>query len=194
MSLFPEAIGNATGDPLDRFYTPQAIADECFARLLAHPLVGLDLWGLWCEPSCGGGAFIRSMQRHAGCIDQRNRPRIVGVDIDPNAAGLALADEAIVGDWLDAILLPTVIAGNPPFSQALAHVRASVQTRAHVGLILPVELMCTQGGAELLEEYPITELHPITGRPWPKSVRGCAFYVWRPVGRHILGPPIRWSR
>src|SRR6478736_5920944 len=91
-------------DALGRYYTPQRLADLVVDALDASPDVVV-------EPSVGGGAFARAIRRRWPSA------RLVGVDVDPAARGLALCDEAIVDDWLSASsgMVADVVVGNPPF-------------------------------------------------------------------------------
>lgn len=105
-------------DPLDRYYTPDEVAAAVVGWLRIPPA-----WTV-VEPSVGSGAWVRAL-RAAG-----HTGRIIGVDIDPQAAGLELVDEAHVGDWTE--LAPRVGAGaqlhigNPPFGPMVDHIEASL--------------------------------------------------------------------
>jgi hypothetical protein len=77
------------------------------------------------EPSVGGGAWVTAL-RESG-----HEGRIIGVDVDYDAAGFALCDQWCAGKWEDLattlpdIEIPTVVIGNPPFRDAAAHVRVA---------------------------------------------------------------------
>lgn len=179
-----------TGDALDRFYTPDGLARACLAT-----------WG-WrgvrsvVEPSVGGGAFARAVRaRWPGA-------RIVGADIDPAAAGLALCDTALVGSWPELvegghIERPDIVVGNPPFTDdaALRHVEAALDLGANtVALILPWAYWGVERWAPLLDGRPPHIVRPIRPRPWPDRVREVALYVWERNGRGTTSIlPLRWS-
>ena len=76
-------------DPLDRYYTPDALADMC-VRTLIERVGGCPTVVL--EPCSGGGAFGRAALR-AGVID------VAGCDIDPAAAPGYPCDRVAVEDW-----------------------------------------------------------------------------------------------
>jgi hypothetical protein len=108
-------------DKHDRYYTPQVIADT-FVRWLQVPM-GADVL----EPSVGGGAWLRALTAHG------HDGGTTAVDIDPDAAGLALADHRIVGDFAahtgrgyDLCL------GNPPFGATAGEHLAVALGRAKV--------------------------------------------------------------
>lgn len=103
-------------DPLDRYYTPDDVATRLVEWLCIPPT-----WDI-IEPSVGSGAWVRAL-RACG-----HRGRIIGVDVDPDAAGLHDVDEAHVGDW--PTIAPTLRRvplhlGNPPFRPATNHIAAS---------------------------------------------------------------------
>jgi hypothetical protein len=116
-------------DPLDRYYTPAAWCDHVIAR-----------WGtalhrlqLVLEPSVGRGDWSTALRR-AGF-----KGRIVGVDLDPDAAGEG-CDEVIRGDWMEigpALLEREpvdLILGNPPYRHLHEHVRTFLASSAAVSL------------------------------------------------------------
>ena len=89
LSFAPAALG-LPHDPLDRFYTPPALAAVVCEWLLHHVRTPRRI----VEPSVGAGAFVAAARRVWPTA------RIEGVDVDPDAAGLALCDSSRVGDWL----------------------------------------------------------------------------------------------
>ena len=126
--MSPAALfaAEAARDALDRYYTPDVVADA-FVRWLQVP-AGLTV----IEPSVGGGAWARAIRRHAPAC------HLTGVDLDPGARGLALCDEAIVGDWTTADV-PQVglVVGNPPYGEdAAEHVRRALTVAPVVALLL----------------------------------------------------------
>jgi hypothetical protein len=166
----PDSI--AIGDPLDRCYTPQALADAIVHVLdTAPPAFVL-------EPSVGGGAFVRAVRKRWG-----DGPHIDGIDIDPTADGLRLCDASIVGPAQDlAGADPTMkydlIIGNPPFSEALEHVSRFVKRCPRVVMILPLAYLGVQEWDELLTTRPPSRIYRIVGRPWPDRIRETAVYEW----------------
>lgn len=95
---------------LGKFYTPDNLALAMVRAVIPEFLsVGVAL-----EPSVGGGAFVHAIREYwPNC-------HIIGVDIDPEAPGLALCDETFIGDFLDyakdAERRHDLVIGNPPFS------------------------------------------------------------------------------
>lgn len=183
LTLGELAVVRPVGDPLDRCYTPDPLADACVGVVgdLAAQL-GLEL-GRVIEPSCGGGAFLRAARKAWG-----PRPTI-GVDIDANAEGLRLAAEAHVGSWPEVAGrlrcgLSDIILGNPPFSgdTAVPHVDAALALRPGiVALILPWEFAALDRWSHVMD-YPIRPrlACPIRPRPWGDRVRGTAMFCWTP--------------
>lgn len=155
----------ATGrDEHDRYYTPQVIANT-FTRWLRVP-TGADVL----EPSVGGGAWIRALRAHG------HTGPTTAVDIDPDAAGLRLADTAVVGDF--ATLDPgggfDVCLGNPPFGVAAQHLAVALGRARVVAWLLRstfVEPTTATGAGryprrDLLREHP-----PWAVWYWPERIR-----------------------
>lgn len=181
-----------TRDPLDRHYTPDALALACCEAVAGEgvrpPVI--------VEPSVGGGAFARAIRR------VWPSSRLIGVDVDPTAGGLAQADEAHVADfpahaggwtWRAGLVI-----GNPPFTAdtAIPHVAAARMLGDVVALILPWSCL---GGVEAWAEQVTgaarpAAVWPLSPRPWPDSVRETALFLWRRrhVGHTIVHDPIRW--
>jgi len=138
------AIARADRVPLDAYYTPDALAKHLVGLL---PLRAADVTF---EPHAGGGAFIRALI-----------PRVYSVaalDIDPNAPGLAQAHFPEVGDFLTASIPHcTWIIGNPPYSNAEAHVRRALDvTWRHVAFLLRLGFLESRkraGGASVVYRW-----------------------------------------
>lgn len=171
LDLFTRTVGTVR-DPLDRFFTPDALAVAIVARLAERiPEPAMIL-----EPSCGGGAFVRA------CRARWPEARIIARDIDPEAEGLTLADDAAVEDFLTAEL-PRVdlVIGNPPFSgdTAIEHVTRARALGATVCFVLPWGPL---GGVERWRAHASTNpprwAWCIAPRPWPANVRETAAFVW----------------
>ena len=155
-------------DPLDRYYTPLDVTRGLVAAL------GVPRHARVIEPSVGGGAWVTAL-RESG-----HEGPIVGVDLDPDARGFGLCDEARSGRWEDhapllpEVDVPTIVLGNPPFRQAAEHVRAARARGWRVALLLrstfvePVESLLHPERArlELWRDDPCTvEL------TWPHRIR-----------------------
>jgi hypothetical protein len=172
----------AIGDPLDRCYTPDKLAQAIVDSLaITSPQTVL-------EPSVGGGAFVRAVRR------AWPDATILGVDIDPDAPGLALCDEVFIGDFLDHTLpTPDLIVGNPPFKDALAHV-AHAEFHDAMALVLPLAYLGVKSWAPVLDKREPASVRPILGRPWPKRVRETAVYWWTAWSYPPteLYPPLAW--
>lgn len=164
-------------DPLGRCYTEQPLADAIVAALdlAAPPAMVL-------EPSVGGGSFARAARR------RWPGSWLIGVDIDPDAAGFAHCDTAMRADFLglpDDWQGPDVdlIVGNPDFGRKdptvpLAHARACVGLDPTVcALILPLGYLGIACWAGFLAEHPPKWIRRIIGRPW-EVVREVAVYEW----------------
>lgn len=153
-------------DPLDRHYTPDALA--C-AIVQALPTAAGPGFGWILEPSVGGGAFA------VACQGRWPGAEIRGMDLDEDAAGRVECDKFMAADFLTAppVYLrgqPTLIIGNPPFSGAELHVRRALQvvdkTGGSVVFLLRLAFLASQSrAAGLWREYPPTEVLVLGRRP-----------------------------
>lgn len=192
LSLVASATTGPTGahDPLDRFYTPQALADAVVDRLSPAALS----WVV--EPSCGGGAFVRALQRR-GCL-------VLGCDLDPEADGLRRSDLAWAGalESFPGSAGPLAWAiGNPPFGSdpdylGLQHARICLKHAPSVALILPWSWLGLPPAMACLRDAPVPdEVWPIHPRPWGDHLRESAVWVWRErAGSTRIGEPLFWRR
>ena len=115
---------------LGAFYTPQSLADWVAEEVLSYLTVsGRDSLQVL-DPACGDGSLLKAIQRKApGSV------KLIGVDIDPDAAQLANsslgpAARIFVGDSLTDLrpyqgLSPDVVIANPPWGAELATSRNS---------------------------------------------------------------------
>lgn len=185
------------GDELDRRYTPASLALAVVREVAQLFEVDPDVV---IEPSVGDGAFVDAFRV------VWPRVRVLGCDLDPRARGLARCDVAVVADWETfAAQLPfewrqaRLVAGNPPFSVALRHVRAIREElpEAVASLIMPWAYFGVDEWQPLLAADPLRRAHAVAGRPWPKNVRETAAYTWdrrsrRPAHTELITPAIEW--
>lgn len=92
------------------------------------------------EPAVGGGAFVRAFRttlEEASYVPGTGmKTEFTGVDLDPHATGLSLCENRVVGDFTalssrdigleDGELFDLAI-GNPPYSEALAHIKRGIE-------------------------------------------------------------------
>jgi hypothetical protein len=93
-------------DALDRYYTPDALAEACLSLMLGD-LPWPDCLR-FAEPCCGGGAFGRAARRL-----MPSRVRVKGCDLDPEASPGFAFDVCSLDDWRSGGL--DLIATNPPY-------------------------------------------------------------------------------
>lgn len=184
-----------TGDELDRCYTQAKLARAMVSALVETYGNAFDVV---VEPQVGGGNIARELRRLGA--------HLVGVDVDPEAAGFAECDDAYVADWpafaaeWRAVLAsgtsahhptllrrPDLACGNPPFTgdNAIPHVEAALALRPRVtAFILPWGYWGVDRWAHLLHG-PVRPAicRPFLGRAWPDKVRECAVYEWLGDGR-----------
>ena len=186
----------------DAYYTPDDVAFECVRRITPYLRDHRYPSPLVIEPSVGGGAFIRAL--HAIGVD-----RTLGVDVDPNAAGLLISRTAIRSTF-ESVQLDSCdrdravwVVGNPPFKHALEHVEHALSLafamRANptlpaggVGFLLRLAFLEGKARRRFWDRYPVTDLHVLSERPsfTGGKTDSCAygFFVWRDAPRE----PVRW--
>jgi len=157
-------------DTHDRYYTPRYVA-ESFTRWLRVPPAAAVL-----EPSVGGGAWVRAL-REGG-----HHGPTTAVDIDPQAAGLAVANFAMPGDFARLDLGPEsstpgpwdLCIGNPPFGVAGQHLAVALRRARVVAWLLRSTFIepttAITGGRfprrDLLRDHP-----PWAVWLWPERIR-----------------------
>lgn len=187
-------VPGQVGDELDRFYTPQALADQCVDEAFRHVFIPpervMTQRTSILDPSVGGGAFARAARKRWPGAE------IVGVDIDPGAAGRNDCDfvEGNFLKWGSGPKSFDLVITNPPFSDAktvIEFVRLGLDLAPVVAYILP------WGGFGGVEQWasimegarrPVV-VRPIRPRPWGANVRETALFVWRRERRSILDEP-----
>lgn len=160
-------------DPLDRYYTPQALADALVPVL---PIDGATV----IEPSCGGGAFVRALLRQ-GCT-------VYAQDVDPEAEGLRLADAHRVAPWEitlpDEWLAVDWVVGNPPYMHAEEHIRLALARASRgVAMLLRLAMLESDERVAFWLEHPVSSLWVLAQRPsFTEDGRAdsCAYgwFVW----------------
>lgn len=209
LTLTPGHVQQAHDD-LERHYTPQRLADMCVERAAgvwrrtteARPREA------WVEAHAGGAAFVRAMLAQLVAEGRsQGSPMEVDVvtfDLDPTAEAARLADEAktfdfFAANWLDVVMSGvSLVAGNPPFSEALAHLLHTrrICPNAVIAWILPIHYPALRSWADVLRDHPLHSIHPILPRPWGQHVRETALFVWGPVGWRgttTYHTPIEWA-
>lgn len=180
-------------DKLDRYYTPDALAEACLQLML----VGLgDAPWRFGEPCCGGGAFGRAALRLMPLM------RVKGCDIDPEASPGFAFDVCSLDVWRSGDL--DFIATNPPYSnvyEAVTEMRAlQLESGAHrLGLLLRAttieQILCSDDPPD---EVHVSRQRPRWGGPGGAQLAsgdtcGSAFMVWhiscRPRTCNIKGMP-----
>lgn len=150
-------------DPLDRYYTPDELAAELLRYIPITP--GADLRVL--EPSVGGGAWVRAIERD----DAWDSAEVHVCDIDPQAPGLIhpRAVEAYGCGFL-ALCQDSrydVILGNPPYRDAEAHVRWALDLAPQgvVAFLLRLSFLASMRRAKLWREHRLSRLVVLSSRP-----------------------------
>lgn len=194
----PEIPDGSAGDraprrELDRYYTPDDVATALVS------LLDIREDQVVVEPSVGGGAFARAI------LAQQPRAYLIGVDVDPDARGLALCQRAYGGaDWLGygpEFRLSGVeadwVVGNPPYKHAQEHATHALRSAPFVAMLLRLAFIESatrwsgfwadervQAWAQLADVYVLANRVSFTGRGVDNAAYG--WFVWR---RGHTGPP-----
>ena len=170
---------------LDAYYTPDALAAACVARC------GIDVGDLVVEPSVGGGAWVRALRAGVPVV------HITGIDIDPTAAGLAGCDLSRVGSWTDEqIGLWDWSVGNPPYSDAEAHVRASLARCDNVAALLRLSFLGSRQRVAFWRAHPADEIVMLSPRPsftgGKTDTSEYALFIWRRGAARMRVDHMQW--
>ncbi len=143
-------------DPLDRYYTPPALAG-----LVCDLLPGLSTAPVL-EAAAGGGSFITAAQRRDA--------EVWSCDLDPAAPGLDDADR-VLGRGVDFLELPPPAdpvgwcPGNPEFARALQHVQHALRwTALGVAWILRWDFWGSNGRRAFWRDHPPVVACPLSPR------------------------------
>ncbi len=178
-------------DELDRYYTPQPLADVLVRRFIEDGFTPATRRLSLLEPSVGGGAFALAARSTFG-----DRASMHVMDIDPNAPGLRSTrqgghrgDVVQVDDFL--LTIPTsrhdVVLGNPPYRQAELHVRkalASVVDSGVVGMLLRLAFLEGKCRIPFWAKHPAAQVYALSERPSFTGNGGTdatayGFFVWQ---------------
>lgn len=136
----------------DAYYTPAPLAAACVEALQLTP----GTWAL--EPHAGGGAFVRALSA-AGAV-------VLARDVNPDAPGLACADSASVGPFLEVTATDaSVVVGNPPYRDAERHIRHALSLAPRVAFLLRMGILGSRGRAPLWRDWPPARVWVVQGRP-----------------------------
>jgi len=177
----------------DAHYTPDAVARTCVAALqIRSPLFVV-------EPSVGGGAFARAANAWWP------QAYVHGVDIDPAAPGFtdcsdpdpdvrAWSAEVAEDIRLSAGRPIDLVVGNPPYNQALDHVRIALEASGATGMLLRLGFLAGQKRRAFWDAHPPFAVHVLSRRPsfteGGTDASEYAFYEWH---RGFTGTPaLRW--
>jgi len=173
---------------LDRYYTPQDVADACVGTL--PTLQGLHV----VEPSIGRGSFALSCEVRGADI--------AGVDIDPDCPALQLGavpvEIADFGVWTPARPVDW-FAGNPPYAQAEQHTRRALSmARRGVAFLLRLAFLESVKRTPFWMEHPPSEVHVLDRRPsftedGRSDSAAYAWFVWH-TDRPHRGTRLDWLR
>lgn len=172
-------------DPLDRYYTPDALAQACLRVLIEWLVAPPDVL---LEPCSGGGAFGRAGQ-WAGV------KHVLGCDVDPEAGPNYPCERVAVADWAPVIpakagARPDVwIVTNPHYSGVYDTVATMRDLQRKVGARLVGLLLRATTIEQLMnrEDPPhllwVSDLRPRWGGPGGADLTsgdtcGSVFAVW----------------
>jgi len=171
----------------DAYYTPDALAAACVARC------GILPSSFVVEPSVGGGAWVRALR--AGVLGVH----VTGIDIDPEAAGLLACNVSRVGSWTDEHVGDwDWSVGNPPYSDAEAHVRASLARCHNVAALLRVSFLGSRQRLAFWHAHPADEVVMLSPRPsftgGGSDTAEYALFIWRRGAARMQVSHLDWRK
>lgn len=190
--------------PLDAYYTPEADARACVATLdLRHVRTVL-------EPSVGAGAWVRAVRDVSDVLmvsGKRAHPiHITGLDLDPQAAGLAMQQEpgaplnVACNEAMETIYMAAalggqrwdLVIGNPPYSDAQEHVEMALEMGQSVAFLLRLAFLESAKRQAFWREFPAASIGTLVSRPsftgnGKSDSAAYAFFLWH---RGYRGPTI----
>lgn len=113
------------------------------------------------EPHAGGGAFCRALIKHHLGVN------LTALDIDPGVKALHEGPwTKAQGDFLEWSGRADWIIGNPPYSEAAAHIRQGLQVATEgLAFLLRVSILGSVKRRELWAAFPPAEVRVLTPRP-----------------------------
>ncbi len=169
---------------LDAYNTPDEVALRLVGALHFKP------GAVVLEPHAGGGAFVRALKRRDVVVYANDIA-------DTGAARWIDPARCTIGDFLDIRIGARFahlygldwIVGNPPFSDAEAHIRHALTLAPNVAFLLRLAMLESAKRRALWAETPLADVHVLPERP---SFTGGAtdsaaygLFVWR---RGHVGP------
>lgn len=141
---------------LDRYMTPDELA-----RALVHQLHPAMEPRVVLEPHVGGGAWLRAAR------EAWPSAYLLANDLDPEAPGLELGDEATIRDWSEwSGPVPDLILGNPPFRVAEQHTRRALEvTGRHVVFLVRQGFLASRKRLALWQEHQPRAVIVLAERP-----------------------------
>ena len=164
-SLWPDearTTGLGSIDHLERYYTPDKLARFCLNLL---PWEGIETV---LEPHGGGGAFVRRFEHLVLPV----KPKLHVLDLDNTCwVHRKWQGTPILGNFLYHEPLPRVdrIIGNPPFSNAEAHVDRGLEVSPQVCFLLPMSRFDAGERVPWYSKAPLRKVWALGERVWPGS-------------------------
>lgn len=180
------------GKQLDQFFTKDSVASDCLSLLLdylgSNSKYSIDST-LFLEPSAGGGAFLRA-------LDKKNIKAIYACDLDPGYKGIVKRDFLL--DDLSQELPDkeqVIIIGNPPFGRrarmAAEFINKGFKYADTVAFVLPLQFQKYSAQNKIIKQARLVldeKLEPnsfvFNGKDY---VVRCCFQIWtiKNIGRDL---------
>ena len=132
----------------------------------------------------GGGAFLRALRDLDGLQVKAN-------DTDSHSWAVQHGG-ATCCDLFRLHTKADRVVGNPPFSNAEAHVERCLQLADEVAFLMPLDRLETAGRLAFWQRHPPRRIWVLAERVWSGS-RACAFYWWTKTHTHTQLDVISWK-
>lgn len=149
--------------------------DDRVARALIN-LLPIEPENIVLEPHVGGGSFARVLREKEAVV--------IGLDIDASAEGFKHCHVVIPGRdflaWNPADLPRMWIAGNPPYTNVLAHIEKALSLAVNVAFLLRLSILGSKKRMAFWAAHPAYRVWPLAERPAFSGAKGVdnAEYGW----------------
>lgn len=177
----------------DAYYTPSDVARACVQ--VVSPLIAYRQSVL--EPHAGGGSFFDEL------FFQRPDVQLAVNDVNPATPSLSIAVlrgvEATSGNFLDMTEKVDWVVGNPPYTDAQAHVEHALSlANEGVAFLLRLAFLESAKRHPFWQENPPYQVHILSKRPsftgGGTDSAAYAFFIWQkrrpqaPATLHWIAP------
>lgn len=168
---------------LDAYNTPDEVAERLVRALW------FERGAVVLEPHAGGGAFVRALRQRDVIVYANDIAETGGASwIDPARCSLGDFLDLQIGQF-ELIRALDWIVGNPPFTDAEAHIRHALTLAPNVAFLLRLAMLESARRRALWAETPLADVFVLPERPsFTGGTTDSAAYAWFVWRRGHVGP------